>query len=54
MPTRMIIVKYLKEEKWTRAIPQTLRSILESWDRPAARVAAKSYLSGLEEEETIK
>lgn len=37
------------EAYWQEAIPQTLKTILESYDTKAATVAAKSFLSGKEE-----
>lgn len=39
-------VKHFGEKYWTEALPQTLKAILEGYDRDAAEVAAKGYLSG--------
>ena len=51
-------VKHLKEKEWEQAVPQTLLTILEGWDRNASRVAcrcfleipARSFGQGIEEE----
>ena len=42
------------EKEWEEAVPQTLRNILEGWDKNASKVAAKSFLSGETEEIEIK
>ena len=44
-----IRVEKLKEDYWKEALPQTLRTLLEGWDKKASTVAAKSFLSGEEE-----
>ena len=38
-------VKHLCEKEWTAALPQTLRTLLEGYDKSASEVAARSFLS---------
>jgi len=39
------------EREWEEAVPQTLKAVLDSWDRNASEVAAKAFL-GRENNET--
>lgn len=42
--------KHMKEDYWTHALPMTILTMLNAFDKNAATVAAKSFLSGNDEE----